>query len=157
MTNSPKELLVQLDDIRGLGLIGWWPLAPGWWVLLALLALVAVAVYLRHRAYWRSWKGDARKALDALDARLSGENQQEIAASFSTLLRRIAMRRHSRAECAGLSGQDWLRWLTAKDPRGFDWVAFGVLIVEAPYAPTGCDFSRKNLKDLISAAKKWVN
>jgi hypothetical protein len=156
MTNAPSDLLAQLDDIRGLGRIGWWPLAPGWWALLALMSLAAAVMYWRRRAYWRSWKGDARRALDLLDAKLNGENQQEIAASLSTLLRRIALQRHPRAECAGLWGHDWLCWLTAKDPSGFDWVTFGVLIVEAPYAPPGRDFSPKNLKSLISAAKRWV-
>jgi len=156
MTNAPSDLLAQLDDIRGLGRIGWWPLAPGWWALLALMSLAAAVMYWRRRAYWRSWKGDARRALDLLDAKLNGENQQEIAASLSTLLRRIALQRDPRAECAGLWGHDWLCWLTAKDPSGFDWVTFGVLIVEAPYAPPGRDFSPKNLKSLISAAKRWV-
>jgi hypothetical protein len=156
MTTSPEELLARLDDIRGLGHIGWWPLAPGWWGLLALVSLLAGAMYLRRRAYWRSWKGDARKALDLLDAQLNSGNRQETAARLSALLRRIAMQRHSRAECAGLWGQDWLRWLTAKDPRGFNWVALGTLLVEAPYAPPGRNCRLKDLKSLISAAKRWV-
>jgi hypothetical protein len=156
MTNSPSDLLAQLDDIRGLGRIGWWPLAPGWWALLALMSLAGVVIYWRRRAYWRSWKGDARRALDLLEAKLNGGNQQEIAASLSTLLRRIALQRHPRAECAGLWGQDWLRWLTAKDPNGFDWVTLGMVIVETPYAPPGRNVPLKNMKSLISAAKRWV-
>jgi hypothetical protein len=156
MTNSAEGLLAKLDDIRGLGHISWWPLAPGWWGLLALVLMAAGATYLRRRAYWRSWKGEARKALDLLDAQLKNGNRQEIAARLSTLLRRIAMQRYSRAECAGLWGQDWLRWLTAKDPRGFNWVDTGTLLVEAPYAPPGRNCPPKDLKSLISAAKRWV-
>jgi hypothetical protein len=156
MTNSADSLLAKLDDIRGLGHIGWWPLAPGWWGLLALVSVAAGAMYWRRRVYWRSWKGDAKRALELLDAQLTGGNRQEIAASLSTLLRRIAMQRYSRAECAGLWGQDWLRWLSAKDPRGFDWVAQGRLLVEVPYAPPGRNFSFKDIKRLISAAKRWV-
>jgi hypothetical protein len=156
MTKSPNDLLAQLYDIRGLGHISWWPLAPGWWGLLALVSLIAAATYWRRRAYWRSWKGDARKALNQLDARLTVENVQETAASLSTLLRRIAMQRHSRQECAGLWGEDWLRWLSKKDPGGFDWSIGAVLMAEAPYALPGRKFPTQTLKSLISAAKKWV-
>ena len=156
MTNSPSDLLAQLYDIRGLGHISWWPLAPGWWGLFALMSLIAAVIYWRRRAYWRSWKGDARRALDRLDARLTDKNVQETAASLSTLLRRIAMQRHSRQECAGLWGEGWLRWLSQKDPSGFDWVAGAGLMVDAPYAPPGRDIPRQTLKSLIAATKKWV-
>jgi hypothetical protein len=156
MTNSPNDLLAQLYDIRGLGHISWWPLAPGWWGLLALMSLIGATIYWRRRRYWRSWKGDARRALDRLDAGLTDKNVRETAASLSTLLRRIAMQRHSRQECAGLWGEDWLRWLSKKDPSGFDWVTGAVLMVEAPYAPPGRNIPPRTLKGLISAAKKWV-
>jgi hypothetical protein len=72
------------------------------------------------------------------------------------LLRRIAMRCFSRAECAGLEGKAWLRWLTLKDPKGFDWAAHGMLLIDAPYAPTGRNYSTQSLKLLIGAAKRWV-
>jgi hypothetical protein len=156
MTNSPKDLLAQLYDIRGLGHISWWPLAPGWWALLALISLITAVLYWRRRAYWRSWKGDARRSLDRLDAGLTRENAQTTAASLSMLLRRIAMQRHSREECAGLWGQDWLRWLSEKDPGKFDWAAGAGLMVEAPYAPPGRDIPPQDVKKLISAATRWV-
>ena len=35
---------------------GWWPLAPGWWFLIALA--VAGAAYLIIRA-WRHWRANA--------------------------------------------------------------------------------------------------
>jgi hypothetical protein len=156
MTASPNDLLTQLYDIRGLGHISWWPLAPGWWGLIGLMSLVVAVIYWRRRAYWRSWKGDARRALDQLDAKLTDKNTQETAASLSTLLRRIAMQRHSRQECAGLWGEEWLRWLSKKDPAGFNWATGAVLMVEAPYAPPGRNISAQALKNLTSAARKWV-
>ncbi len=156
MKPAPPDLLAQLDDITGLDYISWWPLAPGWWMLLALLLSAAAACYWRRRAYWRSWKGDARRALDALEGQLSGGDAQQIAAALSALLRRIAMRGFSRAECAGLEGRAWLDWLTLKDPRGFDWASQGLLLVDAPYAPAGRTYPAQSLKRLIDAAKRWV-
>ena len=159
MKTATSNLLAQLDDIKGLDPISWWPLAPGWWALLALAVLallVAAAMYWRRRAYWRSWRGDAAKALGALYTRLTDANSGEIAGALSILLRRVAMRRFSRPECAGLQGVRWLRWLTANDVAGFDWAAHGTLLIEAPYAPPGRYFSRKSVERLIAAAKRWV-
>jgi hypothetical protein len=156
MKPAPSDLLAQLDDITGLDYISWWPLAPGWWVLMALIVIAATAYYLRRRAYWRSWKGDAHRALDALEEQVPQGNAQQIAATLSALLRRIAMRCFSRAECAGLEGTEWLRWLTMKDPRRFDWTAHGMALVDAPYAPPGRDYPAQNLKLMIGAAKRWV-
>jgi hypothetical protein len=156
MTTPPDKLLAQLYDITGIDYIDWWPLAPGCWALLVIALILAGVIYWRRRAYWRSWKGDAWGALTTLDARLVGGNAQETAASLSVLLRRVALQRSAREECAGLVGQDWLRWLTAKDPRAFDWVSHGALLVEARYAPPGRDISPEAVKILIKAAKMWV-
>ncbi len=156
MTKLPDNLLAQLYDITGLDYIGWWPLAPGWWALLAFAAIVAGALYWRRRTYRRSWKGDALRRLGVLGSQLNDGNAQDVAAALSVLMRRVAMRRFSRAECAGLVGPDWLRWLTAKDPRRFDWTRRGRLLIEAPYAPPGLPVRRESLKVLIDAAKTWV-
>jgi hypothetical protein len=71
-------------------------------------------------------------------------------------LRRVAMQGFSRAQCAGLEGANWLRWLTAKDPGGFDWTGCGAALIDAPYAPPGRTVSPQSLKSMIVAAKRWV-
>ena len=156
MTTASDKLLAQLYDIRDLDPVSWWPLAPGWWVLIVLVLLAAAAAYWRHWSYQRSWQGQTYRAFVALDKQLSGGNAQQTAGALSMLLRRVAMQSFSRAECAGLEGADWLRWLTTKDPRGFDWVARGSLLIEAPYAPPGRTYSAQSVKILIDAAKRWV-
>jgi hypothetical protein len=157
MTTASDKLLAQLNDIRDLDPVSWWPLAPGWWVLIVLALLAAAAVYWRHWTYQRSWQGQTNRAFVALDRQLSGGNAQQIAGALSVLLRRVAMQSFSRTECAGLEGADWLRWLTSKDPGGFDWVARGSLLIEAPYAPPGRTYSPQSVKILIDAAKRWVH
>lgn len=156
---ASDDLLSRLYDIKDLDYISWWPLAPGWWALLALAGIALIAageIYRRRRAYARSWKGDAWEAFAALDVQLAAGDAQKVVAALSILMRRIAMRCHSRAECAGLQGKDWLRWLTAKDPDGFNWTEHGLLLIEAPYAPPGRHVSAEPLKVLISAARGWI-
>ena len=156
MTTASDKLLAQLYDIRDLDPVSWWPLAPGWWVLIGLALLAAAAAYWRHWTYQRSWQGQTYRAFVALNRQLSDGNAQQIAGTLSVLLRRVAMQSFSRAECAGLEGADWLRWLSTKDPGGFDWVARGSLLIEAPYAPHGRTYSPQSVKTLIDAAKRWV-
>ena len=152
------DLLRQLADIRGLRPVSWWPLAPGWWALLALLLLVggiAIAFILRRRAWHRSWQGAAARQLTKLEAQLTAETAQATAADLSLLLRRIAIRRFARSECAGLEGQRWLRWLKNHDPRDFDWPTAGKGLIEAPYAPS-TDIQPLALRELLHAARRWV-
>jgi hypothetical protein len=156
MTTAPDKLLAQLYDIQDLDPVSWFPLAPGWWVLIVLTSIAAAAVYWRHLAYERSWQGQTYRAFTALDRQLANGDTQQIAGVVSVLLRRVAMQSFSRAECAGLEGADWLQWLASRDPGGFDWVARGSLLIEAPYAPPGRTYSPQSLKILIDAAKQWV-
>jgi len=50
---NPQDPLANLNPLRQPELISWWPLAPGWWLLLAivLLGLSALVYFLirRHR------------------------------------------------------------------------------------------------------------
>lgn len=159
MTSAPANLLAQLADIKGLDGISWWPLAPGWWIVLALFgagAAAAMLVHWRRRLYWRSWKGDAKSTLNALLTELQKGDGRDVISQLSSLMRRIAMKSSSRAECAGLSGMDWLGWLTRHDPSGFDWSKEGILLLEAPYAPECRALPREQLKNLIDAAARWV-
>ena len=153
-----------IRDIRGIDPVPWWPLAPGWWmvavVLLAMFAaglLVAVWVlFLR-----RDWRNDARRELRQLGARVHQVGAKEVAAELSELLRRIAMVRYGRATCASLTGEAWLRWLTAQDPAGFPWLERGRVLIELPYAPlrdqarvAGTD--PEQLRALVEAVFPWT-
>ena len=112
----------QLRDIRGLDPMPWWPVAPGWWFLLAGLLLLAFVLYFawdwwRHRR-GRDWRSDARQHVQALRERLAWADARTLAGELSEVLRRIAMARLGRRSCAGLAGTRWLAWLEVNDPKG---------------------------------------
>lgn len=154
-----NPLLEKLHDIEGLDVISRWPLAPGWWVLIAVSLLAVIALgWLTYRwlAFRRSWKNDTFKKLDILEKELSEDNARETAMQLSEYLRRIALKRYSRKECAGLEGEAWLKWLSSKDLKEFDWTQKGALLNEAPYAPEHYRLPADRIKELIHATREWV-
>ena len=62
---NPED--IPLRDLQLPAVGGWWPLAPGWWVIIAILA-VALLLLLRHLyRRWR-WQAPRRIALRQLAA-----------------------------------------------------------------------------------------
>lgn len=154
-----NPLLEQLHDIEGVDAISWWPLAAGWWVLIALgiIVLVILSLYAAYKiAFLRSWKNDTFKKLAFLEDNLTDETARESVISLSEYIRRIALRRYPRKECAALTGEAWLKWLASKDPKQFDWETKGTVLIDVPYAPHTASLSAGQVKDLIQAVRNWV-
>jgi hypothetical protein len=161
---NPDLAAARLHDIQGLDPVSIWPLAPGWWLIMAaLLGLWMLKGLLRHGlpAWRRSrrtrWHRDASRRLYALRARVNREDAKTIATELSELLRRIAIARCGRDACAGLSGDDWLDWLASHDPYHFDWKGRGRLLLNLPYAPPVSDDHRPALHDMINATQAWIS
>ncbi len=154
-----NPLLEHLQDIEGLDAISAWPLAIGWWVALGMGILMASALayfIARKLAFMRSWRNDTFQRLALLEKNLSEATAREIAIELSEYLRRIALRRFPRNECAGLTGEAWLTWLAERDPKKFDWEKKGTLLIELPYAPANRPLSTSHIRDLIQAVRSWV-
>ncbi|MCE5315824.1 MAG: DUF4381 domain-containing protein [Parachlamydia sp.] len=154
-----NNLLEQLHDIDGLDAVSSWPLAIGWWVLIGIGAILAGALLVyacRWVAFRRSWKHDTLQKLAALERDLSDETARKVAITLSEYLRRISLRRFSRKECAGLTGEAWLKWLAGHDPKKFDWEKKGALLSDMPYAPLQVSPSAHQMKELIQAVRNWV-
>jgi len=121
---DPK-LASALEGLRDIHLpppVPFWPPAPGFWALaaLVLLAGVATAVWLRRRR--QSPRRAALGELEVLAGRFAGDaDRAALAEALTTLLRRVALaRRTSRAaevvaagDGAGvLHGEPWVAYLT---------------------------------------------
>lgn len=100
-----------LRDIHQTAAPAWWPPAPGWWMLAALMIalFIAAAMWRKHKA--RKVQRMVRLFDEALSS--SMDPAAKIAA-MSQLLRRAARRRDRQADT--LSGDAWLAFLDAGDP-----------------------------------------
>jgi hypothetical protein len=149
-----------MRDVHAPDAVSWWPPALGWWLLAAvLLGLMLLALYgwwwRRQRA--RDWRVDARFRLRQLARSMDQNDSRTVISELSELLRRVAMARFGRSRCAGLSGDDWLTWLSDNDPSGFDWQKKGRVLLELPYLPPGSGADNHDLRRLVAAAKRWVS
>ena len=155
-----NPLLEQLHDIDGLDAISFWPLAYGWWAVIvfctALCIVMAGWIYYRV-AFKRSWKGDTLKKLALLEKNASEITARETVILLSEYLRRIALKRFSRKECASLMGMEWLNWLAQHDPKKFDWKVKGAPLISAPYSPADYRLPNEKIKELIKAVRNWVH
>lgn len=149
-----------IRDIHSLDPVGLWPLAPGWWLVLAGVLFAGWLLFLALRFVWRypffTWHHSARRQLLRLRERSATEPPGTVAADLSELLRRIAIARSGREACAGLAGTAWLDWLSANDPAGFDWRVAGRPLLALPYAPPGAAGDADALRALIDATIPWA-
>lgn len=105
--------LDQLADIHLPDSVSWWPLASGWWALLALLVIVLIAVLLwRRRLKQNHYRKLAQQELDAIySSYQSTQNAAKFLHDISVLLRRTALTAHPKTFNASIKGQAWLDWL----------------------------------------------
>jgi len=151
--------LETLRDIRGLDPVPWWPPAPGWWILAAILFALFAGMAMALLRQWRlglDWRTEAHARLVSLQRRLGTEDIRLLTGELSELMRRIAMARFGRHACAGLSGRRWLDWLGKHDPAGFDWPAQGPILLSLPYAPDRRGARPSEIEPLILAARGWL-
>jgi len=76
---------------------------------------------------------------------------------FSEILKRVSLRLYDRKEVASLNGKKWLKWLTLRDPNGFNWKDKGEILTLYPYMPEDkVDVKKREVIHLIRALKTWL-
>jgi Tfp pilus assembly protein PilO len=146
--------LAQLKDIHLPDPISWWPLAPGWYVVIALVFLLAL--YLGYQVYKRHRDALAKKKALALLETYQQHYEKEhnvpaTSAHISELLRRVALVYFPREEVASLHGEAWLQFLnqTGKD---IDFNSVRNMLLDAPFR----NDNTMNLDPLFHKAKLWI-
>jgi len=108
MNTTDTASLANLQDIVVPSAAALWPPAPGWFVIGAILVVLAVAgivmaLVRRHRSAYR------RAALAELES--VGAKDKRTIRQIAELLKRTALAAYPRAEVAALTGETWVKWL----------------------------------------------
>jgi len=151
---DPTEL--PLRDLHLPEPVGWWPLAPGWWFVVAVAAVVLF--WLLRRAF-NKWRSNAPRRFAVRElASIQNDFLQHgdavlMAKKVSELLRRSMLAYAPRDEVAGLTGERWLQWLDRDLAVPYFHTEGGKSLLQLPYRDPGSDVSEVDIHALLAAAK----
>ncbi|MEM7279280.1 MAG: DUF4381 domain-containing protein [Pseudomonadota bacterium] len=150
---------IPLRDLHLPEAIGWWPLAPGWWVVIAL-AIVALGFLFRAWLRIRARGAARRYALRELNVieleYQESRNPVQFGANLSELLRRTMLAYAPRHDVAGLTGDAWLEWLDEGLAQPVFSNGPGRQIVELPYRNPDEALNVADVDRLLAAVRHRV-
>jgi hypothetical protein len=116
---NPQDPLAALNPLREPHLVGWWPMAPGWWLLIGLvvlgLAFAAFRLWRRHRR--NAYRRAAQRQLQEIQSRFRDHGDaSRCLAEVNALLKSVALVAYPRRQIAPVSGDPWLAILNAELP-----------------------------------------
>lgn len=151
---DPNQL--PLRDLHLPPPIDWWPLAPGWWLLIALL-LTGLCWLLRRALKKRQYLAPRRHAVRALASieaeYLKHRNPVVLTRQASELLRRAMLAYAPRHEVAGLTGESWLAWLDRGLPVPYFHTEGGKSLLQLPYRNPAGDLGDVDVNALLAAIR----
>lgn len=157
--------LDQLQPLIQPAPVDWWPLAPGWWLLLALLPLLGYGVWrLRRLLPTRTRQPRAEQPLDGVriaalaelaslpkpyDGAPAGAWLQQI----NALLKRLCRNHYPYSQSHTLNGRKWLAFLDNRCPAAG--LTRWMVLVEGAYKPE-CKLDDKAITGLTQAVETWI-
>jgi len=154
---TPPTDALALRDIHLPDPVLWWPLAPGWWILLGLAVAGIIAFLLIKKIQQaRRLKKAALAEFEIIcDAYQREENPAQLVRSLSTLLRRICLSYYPNTKAPGMTGKQWLAYLDqTTDNKGFQ-SEQGHILATAPYLPEH-ECPDYDTTALLLLCKAWI-
>lgn len=115
-----EDPLSDLADIHLPGAVSFWPPAPGWWVIAALvLAAIAYGCFV----LFRRWQMQRRQQVAAAEIQRAYQQWQQskvteaaqagllLLQTCNSVLKRVALVHYPEQEVAALNGQRWIEFL----------------------------------------------
>ena len=147
------DILSQLHDIHTPEPIGWWPLAWGWYLVIAvtLLTLLLTIRALLKAYRFRAAKRQALTWLKTIEANKDQTAPSEQAKQVNEVLKRVALMYSQRRHIAELSGKSWADWLNAQSTKGPIINPEFVSLAYRPECPSDASL------EYLTQAKTWVS
>ena len=148
---------LQLQDIHLPESASFWPLALGWWLLIAVVVVLIawLIVKVLKRIKQRKYRAKIFSKFDVLEKKLKTKPSNAVIAEINTLLRQLAVTYYPRNKIASLTGGDWLHFLDQSGgTQGFSRGA-GRILIEAPYRLEK-EVENLNIKELIPLIRSWA-
>jgi len=140
--------LQELKDIHLPQGVSIWPLAWGFWLLLALIPLSYI-LYRWIRPYYQAFK--LRKVFLKQLKILEENPNSSTLTKMAILLKQAALVNYSRPEVASLYGEKWVEFLS-QSAKNLDMSALNILFTESLYQMP----QDENLKPAFKLAYAWL-
>lgn len=151
--NIPQDPLAQLRDIHTPEAIGYWPLAPGWWLVIGISLLLLIGVIFWRKRYRKqtAFKRAANDKLTEINANTTCD--QAYLQAINHLLKQTALATQARRDIASLKGSDWLTFLDQHNDSQFFSSGEGQVLAQGPYQATPPSFNRESIQKEV---KHWI-
>ena len=161
--NNPAltDQTLELRDIHLPEPISWWPIAPGWWMIVASAILVFIVFFISRKIYLsRRLKREISAELETIKQQFQAtQDKSQLAKSLSVLLRRACITYYPSRHIAGLTGRDWLSYLDSTMANSAAAKKFhsdiGQTLLDAPYLPEGTELDY-DAQALIQLCQSWL-
>lgn len=163
ITNPPalNPPVLELRDIHLPEPVSWWPVAPGWWLLIIAVLLMFLVIFISRRIYRsRQLKREITAELETIKQQFQQSNDKaQLAKALSVLLRRASITFDPAKNIAGLTDENWLAYLDETFGQASGKTNFhsetGKVLLTAPYLPDNAepDF---DAQALINLCESWL-
>jgi len=156
--------LSQLADIHLPAEIGFWPPAPGWWLLLALLAAVLVWLGVRQFKQWQQQRRynfalvELQKCYQSynsaapVDDELQNAAKMDLINGVNAVLRRVALKHFPDDQVASLSGEQWVAFIRTSSTSTLLDEQIATVLAQGRFARR-CDIDTEKLHAM---AQQWI-
>lgn len=153
---QPQTTTIQLADIHLPDSVSIWPLAPIYWLVLALVIVVAIMIWLlRHRRHLNAYRRASiqllRNSLSTIDSK---NNVALVIQTNMEILRRVAKQLGAPTSVLTSSNSNFIEWLKLASPKSTHLLTKDVenLMIDGLYQP-----SPKGDSDKVSAfTEHWL-
>ena len=147
MKDNPISL-DKLHDIVVPDAVGWWPLAPGWYVIFLGLIIAATWAALRFIQNWNNNRF-RREALLELETITPSD--------LPSLVKRVCLCLCQREQVASLSGEEWLRFLDQSGSTTNFTQGPGKNLLDLSYSPeTSINKDSSEYSELKNCIRNWI-
>ena len=128
---------------------GWWPPAVGWWALGVFILLLMIGIFYALRRINFSLSKDS---VTHRVTEIGTLHPQEAVVELSLLMRQVAVSKFPRTQAAGLTGEEWLKFLDETGNTDQFTSGPGSILSSAPYSGNYPD----DIAPLIAVCREWV-
>lgn len=151
-----------LENLHGIVLppeVGMFPLAPGWYVVLVLIALVIGQTVYKKAAQWKhnKYRREGLKELERLYIQVQ-QGEHELLRQLPVLLKSVALAAYPRQEVAQLYGDSWRVFINSTmDGEPMD-NNLGQLLGELSWGPPKkLEYVQRNeVDELFAFTRYWL-